>query len=166
MTDLTKLGPPTWLPGKTLTISTPNSSAWAISLALPHPGEYAILAAVAEQSHLLIEQRADHEVGAVGDVEGGGGCIDDRADAHDDVQVVGDYVAHRLGEDVVGLVAAVGEFEYSGTPLEAGFDDVDGGLHVLIVEDGNDADVVDGVEDGHAIVLCHDALLMEKMERW
>ena len=39
LTDFTKAGPPTSLPGNTLTISQPSSSAWEISDALPQPGE-------------------------------------------------------------------------------------------------------------------------------
>src|ERR1035438_10683045 len=39
LTDLTKEGPPTSLPGNTLTISQPSSSACEISDALPQPGE-------------------------------------------------------------------------------------------------------------------------------
>src|SRR5512136_2016099 len=42
-TLLTKSGPPTELPGNTLTISQPSSSAKPISLAEPQPGLYGIL---------------------------------------------------------------------------------------------------------------------------
>src|SRR5512146_3154283 len=42
-TAFTNPGPPTSLPGKTFTISQPNSSACEISVALPQPGEYGIL---------------------------------------------------------------------------------------------------------------------------
>ena len=38
-TDFTNAGPPTSLPGNTLTISQPSSSACEISDALPQPGE-------------------------------------------------------------------------------------------------------------------------------
>src|SRR5512138_1392241 len=41
--DLTNSGPPTESPGNTLTISTPSSSACAISEAEPQPGLYGIL---------------------------------------------------------------------------------------------------------------------------
>src|SRR5512145_2372275 len=42
-TASTKPGPPTWLPGKTLTISAPSSSAREISETEPHPGDQRIL---------------------------------------------------------------------------------------------------------------------------
>ena len=61
-------------------------------------------------------------------------------------------------KNLVGQVAAVGEFHRPCTASGTGFDDRDSGLDIFVVEDRHQADFKDCVEDFHAVVLCHDGL--------
>src|SRR6185436_2841169 len=92
-------------------------------------------AAIADLGDVGIQDGADDELRAVGDVDARGRRIDNRADAHDHrrvrlVEVPRDFVEHVRGE-----VAAIGEFDALGAAVRAGLDDLLTDLDIRVIED-------------------------------
>ena len=91
-------------------------------------------APVADLGDVGVENGADHEPGAVGDVDARGGRVDDRAHAHDHRRVRLGEMPRHLEEHVRGEIAAVGELDALGAAVGAGLDDLLTDLGVRMIE--------------------------------
>ena len=138
-TFLTNSGPPTLEPGNTLTISQPSSSACGNFRRRAAAGAVGNLAAVADLGHVGVEDRADHELGAIGDEQAGGRRIDDRAHAHDDARIGLGEMAGDFQEGLGREVAAVGELDALGAAIGAGLDHLEADLGIGMEKDRDHA---------------------------
>jgi len=108
------------------------------------------LSAVTGPGHLGMEGWSDDKVCPVGDIEGGRAGIEDGTGAEDQIGNLFCAPGVQFGEDPVGEIAAVREFQSPCAPVGHRLGDLFGGLQIVMVKDGNQADLDQGIENVHS----------------